>query len=79
MAYNSVQMYVAILMALYESQYSQGLNTGSNPYEASFKALMDLLLQTEYKRKKESYIDRAESTVLDGYSIEDMKLIITEL
>ena len=79
LAYNSVRTYVSALMALYESQRSRGLNTGSNPRGAGLKALMDSLLRTEYKRKKESYIDRAEGTVLDGYSIEDMKLITTGL
>lgn len=63
----SVNLYVAALVSLYQTQVAEGSNPHPHPRGAKLKAVLEHRLRQESVRKKIEYADRAAGTMIDGY------------
>ena len=74
--YNSIEGYVSSLMSLWQVQYAVRPIGSSNEAPNRNNALKNLLRNhrtKEASRRREQYMDRGVGTLLDGYTIEELR------
>jgi hypothetical protein len=65
--YNTVRGYVSAVNELWAHQTSRGLHNAPRPQQVALKALTTSLVRGEHSRRREEFVDRGVSTILDGY------------
>lgn len=73
-SHESIEVYVKAMVDLYQAQKASG-GKGSHPRGAAIKALKEMLVRADAKRKRGPEYDRGLGTVLDGYNVAYMKTL----
>lgn len=70
--YNTVRGYVSAVNELWKVQTSSGLHNAPMPVNVALNALKTSVVRREHHRRREEFVDRGESTIQDGYTVQQI-------
>jgi hypothetical protein len=73
--YNTVRGYVSAVNELWKVQTSKGLYNAPMPVNVALNALKTSVVRREHHRRREEFVDRGESTIQDGYTVQQIPQI----
>lgn len=69
----SIESYISAICDLFKVQVSTGQNKNTNPRGVSIKSLTESMKRSEWKRKRDLFVDRCSGTLKDGYEDGDLE------